>query len=626
MSSTSLYRLCRALTPVAPLALLALVGCTAQVEDPGNGNTGAATGSGSVTGAGASGGANPMTGGVGGAGATAGSGVGGATAGTGNAAGAGGTVMAGTGGTGGAPTIPALCVDPAGIQAGRAPLRRLTIYELNRTVLDVFGDTTNPARILPPEQSGNGFGNDAAEQSSPALLIEGYVALAEGVASRATATPAALGTLASCASNVAPGTEATCARTIIDTVVPRAYRRPLVAGEAEEYVTLFQTVHTANGFASGIAAVIEAVLQSPDFLYRVEFGVADTVNPALKRPTGPEMATRLSYFLTGSSPDPALTVAAGSGELLTNAGVYAQAQRLLTDPKARDIVTYFFDNLLPISNITDVARDLTLFPTFSSTIGAAMREETRTFVGYEVFEGTGTLPGLLTAPYTFVNQALAGYYGMTGIVGTTFQQANLDTTQRLGLLTQGAVLIGTTPTNYTNPVRRGALIVNQFMCRGLELPPPDEFGTVTPPEPYTGSTGRERYTIHSSDPKCAGCHTQMDPIGFALENYDAVGLFRTTENGVMIDPSGEVPDMVNGAVSGPIELAQKLALNGEVHNCFASKWLDYAYGQTLHTEDQADQCNREQLGTAFRASAFNIKQMLVDLTQTDGFLYLGAQQ
>jgi hypothetical protein len=188
-------------------------------------------------------------------------------------------------------------------------------------------------------------------------------------------------------------------------------------------------------------------------------------------------------------------------------------------------------------------------------------------------------------------------------------------------------MVGTTVTDVTNPVRRGGFIINELMCRELELPTdPAILEQVKPPDPYSAPTGRQRYTLHKADPVCAGCHAQLDPLGFSLENYDAVGLYRATENGVMIDPSGEVPDMPDGAVSGPIELAQKLAANEEVQNCFASKWLDFAYGQKLETSHAADQCTREQLAAAFRASGFNVKQLLVDLTQTDGFLYLGAQE
>jgi hypothetical protein len=183
-------------------------------------------------------------------------------------------------------------------------------------------------------------------------------------------------------------------------------------------------------------------------------------------------------------------------------------------------------------------------------------------------------------------------------------------------------MTGTTVTNFTNPVRRGAFVLNQLMCRGLEVP----IGLmVTPPDPYSAPTARERYSLHSKNDACKGCHAQLDPMGFPFENYNAVGLYRVTENDVTIDASGEIPDMPNGTVSGPLELVQKLAQNEEVQNCFASKWLDYGYGQTLSADSADDVCTREALGAKFRESGTDVKKLLVELTQTDGFLYLGAQ-
>jgi hypothetical protein len=622
-------------TALGPLALLMLAACSGEV---GGGpaqpqGTGAAASTG-ATGAGAgAGGAGPSAGGAAG---TA-PGAGGSTMTSGGTAGApptggagpgtGGTTQAtgGTAGTGVEP-LPTPCADQAAIQPGRAPLRRLTKFEYNNTVRDLLGDDTNPAFAFPSELTGNGFGNDADAQPVSSVLADQYAKVAEGVAARATGTPQKLALLNACASSVTTANQQACARTIIESFLPKAYRRPLAAGEANAHVALFDTLVAGSTFASAIAGVLEAVLQSPEFLYKVEFGTPDTANPSLKRPTGHEMATRLSYFFWGTQPDAALTAAAASGELGTAAGVLAQAQRLLADPKTRGTVRHFFDNLLPISALTDLARDTQQYPTFSSAIGALMQTETRTFLDYVIFEGPGTWPSVLTAPYTFVNQQLATYYGMTGVTGTEFRKVDLDTTKRLGLLTQGAVMTGLTPTNFTNPVQRGGFLVNHIMCRGVEVPTdPAVLELVKQPDPYSAPTGRERYTIHSQNPVCAGCHAQLDPLGFGLENYDAVGLYRATENMVTIDASGAVPDMVGGEFTNPIEMVQRLAANEEVQACFASEWLDFAYGQSLTEHRPDDVCTRESLYAEFRKSGYNVKQLLLDLTQTDGFLYLGRQ-
>ena len=599
------------------LGLLALTGCTSTIEGAplgGDGTGGSLATGGTSSGTGATAGVS----GRGGSGAVGGSSsaTGGSTTGSGGGMSTGGT---GSGGTAGETPLPHECADQASITPGRAPLRRLTKAEYNNTVRDLLGDTTAPGFAFPAELSGNGFGNDADQQPIPDVLAEGYASVAADVAARATAK---LDALDSCAESVTTANEATCARTIIDKFVPKAYRRPLVAGESDEYLALFQTVRSTNTFASGIAAVLEAALQSPDFLYRVEFGTPDPENPALKRLTGPEVATRLSYLFWATTPDAELTAAAANGELATAAGVRAQAERLVADPKTRDTVRFFFEGLLPLTGLTDEARDPKQFPTFSSTIGALMLAETRAYLDYEVFDGPGTWTGILTEPYTFVNQELAAFYGLTGVTGDTFQKVPVDTTQRLGLLTQGALMTGTSVTNFTNPVRRGAFLLNQLMCRNLQVP----IGLmVTPPDPYSAPTARERFSLHSKSDACAGCHSQLDPMGFPFENYDAVGLFRTTENDVTIDATGSVPDMENGDVNGPLELVQKLAQNVEVQSCFAWKWLDYGYGQTLSAENPDDVCTREALAAKFREVGFNVKALMVELTQTDGFLYLGAQ-
>ena len=212
-------------------------------------------------------------------------------------------------------------------------------------------------------------------------------------------------------------------------------------------------------------------------------------------------------------------------------------------------------------------------------------------------------------------------------------------------------MTGLTPSNHTNPVLRGGFVVNLLMCRGVGLPSdPAILSMVTPPDPYSAPTGRERFDMHSELAVCAGCHVQMDPMGYALENFDAVGLYRTTEGGQTIDASGEVPDMEGGDFgdcpsnigcaekaggikyqtpcngSCATELADRLSRNAEVMSCFPSKWLDFAYGQTLIPEDPHDVCNREAIATSFIQSGTNIKQMLIQIAQTDGFLYLGSQE
>ncbi|XXT14574.1 DUF1592 domain-containing protein [Sorangium sp. So ce429] len=520
--------------------------------------------------------------------------------------------------TGNPTTVDPRACEDGTVRPGRAPLRRLTRFEYNNTVRDLFDDTTDPAFSLPSEDVGNGFGNDADALSVSSLLAEQLSTVAEGVARRATATPDALAKLAPCASNVRPEGEEACARTIVERIAPLAYRRPLAAGEADELLALYSVGRTDATFDVGVATVIEALLQSPDFLYRIEWGTSDPERPELRRPTGDEMATRLSYLFWGTTPDDDLRMAAQAGELSTKEGVRAHAERMLDDPRARTTVRFFFDNLLPISNLADLERNAEAFPTFSRQIGALMREETQRFLEHEIFEGAGTWASVLTAPYTFMNGPLAAFYGVSGVTGDEFREVQLDTAQRLGLLTQAGVMAGTTHSNTTNPVVRGSFVLQKLMCRKIPLPAGDILERVKPPDPYSGATARERFSQHSQDAVCRTCHQFMDPVGFTFENYDAVGLFRTTENDVTIDASGSLPDMP-GTVSGPTELVQKLAEAEEVHGCFATRWAEYGYGLTLRAEDA---CTKHAITTAFKASGYNVKELLIELTQTDAFHYI----
>lgn len=505
----------------------------------------------------------------------------------------------------------------------RAPMRRLSRFEYNNTVRDLLADNTYPANALPSEELGNGFGNDAEAQDAVAYLVEQYVAVAEKVASGAT-TSDKLAALAPCATQVnGAASEEACAKTIADTFTPKAWRRPLAAGESDGLVALFKTVRAANDFATSVAAMLEAVLQSPEFLYRPEFGVPVAGRTDVKQPTGDEMATRLSYMFWATTPDEGLRKAAAAGELNNPAGIRVQAQRLLADPKAREVVKFFFDKLLPIESLAQLERDKTVYTKFSAKIGSLLRTETQTFLENEIFNGPGTWPGVFTAKYTYVNQELASYYGLSGVTGDAFQKVMLDpSTHRGGLLTQAGVLAGPIHTNSSNPVVRGSFVVQKLMCQTIPKPTGDVAAKVTPPDPNSAATARQRYTTHSSDPVCRGCHVNMDPFGFGLENFDPVGLWRDQENGVTIDASGSAPALAQGqAFNGAMEMEALLASSEQVQNCFATQWMNFGYGRTLSKEEA---CAVESVRNKFKETGYNIQELLLALTQSEVFLTLPA--
>ena len=576
-----------------------LVGCVGQVGAPGSGTASFDVGI-------------PVAGGPG----APGSQRGGATA-------SGPSAAAGSVATAPNASAPSRSACSSATGPSRSPLRRLTRFEFNNSVRDLLGDDTAPARAFPSEELGNGFGNDADTQSVSSLLAEQYSKVAEGIALRATETPAGLARLDPCTMSLAAANEEACARDILDKLSTRAYRRPVLATESEELVALFSAARADAEFNVALATPIEAILQAPDFLYRIELGEPDSSGRL--RPSGSEMASRLSFLFWGTMPDATLQAAADSGELSSSEGVLSHARRMLDDPRARTVTRFFFDNLLPIASLSQLVRDPTMYPEWTPEIGELMHEETQSFIEHEIWSGSGTWPGMLTAPYTFVNEALAKYYGMPAVQGATFQKVAVDPNQRLGLLTQGALMAGTTTSNFTNPVIRGAFVAKHLMCRPLRLPSdPNILAQVKPPDPYSGKTARERYSAHSRDAVCATCHQQMDPIGLTFESFDAVGHFRTTENGETIDTSGGLPG-TQISVQDALELVQAVAAEEETQACFVSHWLDFAYGRTLKQSDASDACLKEQLYSSFKASGYSIKQLLLDLTQTDAFLYLPGQ-
>ena len=332
-------------------------------------------------------------------------------------------------GAAGAPLVQCNTIAP-----GRAPVRRLTTYEYNNTVRDLLGDTTNPGGGLPAQvdSKDNPFGNDADEQSPSPLLIEKYQSIAEAIANRATTNTAALAKLHTCANSLTAANEEACARMIATSLAPKTLRRTMTTAEIDELVTLYRgmrALSTTITFGSGVAAMIEGMLQAPEFLYRVEKGVAVSGNTAVKRVAGREMATRLSYLFWQTMPDATLFSAADAGTLDTKEGVATQAKRMLDDPKSHPMVAFFFDNLLPIPDLAGLTREAAQFPTWSSSIGAAMRTEVQRFLEHEIYENTtqvapphaaGSWPAILTANYTFVNQALFNFYGASTFAsGTT---------------------------------------------------------------------------------------------------------------------------------------------------------------------------------------------------------------
>ena len=527
----------------------------------------------------------------------------------------GGGAGAGTGSTAAGGTGSPSCLSPA---PGAAPIRRLTRFEYNNTVRDLLFDASNPGDSLPPEIKGNGFSNDAASLTTTPALVDAYHSVAGVLARKVTSDSAQLAKLSAC--DVAAQGDEACAKNFIADFGAKAFRRKLGDAESAALYAVYQAGKEGTGHLDGLRAVLEMVLQSPQFLYRVELGTP-VAGQGVLRPTSVEMATRLSYLLWGSTPDSALMTAAAAGQLESKEQIRAQAELMLKDPRAREIVRYFTGTLYGIRGLDALDRTAALFPTFTRGMGALFRKETERFIDEVVWNGAGDFGTLFNADYTFVNGPLATFYGIAGITGDEFQRVSLDPARRRGLLTHASILAGTTPGSSNDPVVRGKFVFEELFCGHVPSPPVGLM--VKPPPADPTRTTRERFAAHREQEPCKGCHVMLDPIGYGLENFDGVGLWRDTDNGKPVDASGALPPNVDtgGPFVGPTELAQKIASSEDARSCFASKWLSYAYARS---GSEADACTRAQLEEAFRASGGSVQALLLAATQTDAFLYLPA--
>jgi hypothetical protein len=411
--------------------------------------------------------------------------------------------------------------------------------------------------------------------------------------------------------------EDACAQTFISTFGAKAFRHPLTPDESARLFAAFDSGRKLTDFKTGIQVVIETILQSAQFLYRVEFGVPPQPGQNVVKPTSYEMASRLSYLLWQSMPDDELRNAASQDKLSTTDAITAQVDRMIKDPKARAVVAHFNDLWFHIDEYDTIEKDVSVFPGYAADIAPLMAEETHRFLDYVIWDGGGNLTSILTAPYSFLNAKLASYYGVPGVTSSSFVRVDLDATQRAGLLTQGGLLSVLAKANQTSPVHRGKFVREQLLCDELPPPPPDVI--IKPPELSSTLTTRERFAEHSKSAACSGCHALMDPIGLTFENYDGSGRYRSTENGKAIDVSGEIANSdVTGAFQGVTGLAQKLAASQKVKSCMARSWFRYAFGRA---ETNADACALALVEQKFKDSGYKITSLVAAVAQTDAFLY-----
>ena len=390
----------------------------------------------------------------------------------------------------------------AAAQPGASPLRRMNRIEYNNTVRDLLNDATAPASQFPDEEIALGFTNNADAQTVSGLLIEGYESAASALATAATAN---LPTLLGC--DPATKGEDACVRAFLPVFGQKAYRRPLDAGEVDRLFAFYTSSKTSYDFPTAVRLTVQAILELPHFIYRIEASGAQPVT----KPSGYEIASRLSYLVWGSMPDAALFDAAAAGKLDTAAGIREQAERMLASPHAKQSVATFFAQWLDLDRVGKVDKDATLFPKFTKDVRGLLRKETEMLFDDAVFGGGGGMKTLLLGNYTFMNKDLAAYYGRTGPAGATFEKVMLDPNRQIGFLTQAGLLAASAKVNQTSPVQRGLFVRDKLLCDAP--PPPPANVNATPPIPDPKLSTRDRYAAHRANAACSSCHQLMDPLG-----------------------------------------------------------------------------------------------------------------
>jgi hypothetical protein len=509
----------------------------------------------------------------------------------------------------------------AGVESPTTRLVRLTHTQYDNAVKSLLGLDTTPASTFVPDASFNGFDNGADQLAIGDRLARDYQRAAQTISDAFVASASAYGKIVTCKSG------AECARTTVERLVERAFRRPAKPEEVDAYVAAFgkgkEAFASGDDLKDGVHLVVEAILQSPSFLYRAELTDALTADGVIE--LGPwEIASRLSFMLWNDMPDDALFAAAKSGKLGSAEGVAEEAARMLKDPKSRGPVLDFHRQWLHLDTITEekLRRDANKFAGWAPSVAPTLRAETLRFV-QEVFDGGQSFRDLLTASYTFVNKDTAPLYGVSGTFGNELVKAELDPTKRAGILTQIGFLASRAYFDVGSPIHRGVEIQRHVLCTNLPDPPGDVDLTLPP---ITGEikTTRQQVEHHTKPASCAGCHSIINPTGFAFENFDAVGKWRDQENGVPIDSTGTAltGDGSMIAFSGPVDFVKKIAEHPAASSCYAKNWMQYAYGREVR---KADGCSVRTLGEKLRSNGYSVKALLGDLTATSAFRYRAAQ-
>lgn len=523
---------------------------------------------------------------------------------SGSEAGAAGTPTGRGGGAGGPSTASGDCLAP---RVGPERIHRLTPQEY-----------TSSVRVL--------LGNEALEPAldadrEPIATLDAVRKWYNAADSAVPPTAAWLSAYGSCD----PEGEATCASALYESFAERAFRRPLQEDERAWLAQSWAALPAAASLALRLESIAELILQAPQFLYLYTQG---TPSGTLHVLDGYERAQRLSYFLWDSLPDEALLAAARSGELASGAGMRRQAERMLSDERAKPVLRSFLtewlelDGAVILPSLEQTPKDAKLYPGFDSVLRQSMRRELEMFMDHVMFERDGSLVELFSGTRAYVNAPLAELYGVAGPASAEeWAWVDLDPAKRAGMLTRAGFLAVHASQTVTSPIRRGVYMLKEVLC--VDLPSPPANVDNTPVEVTAGdvTTVREATLKRTGSAACAGCHVRINELGFAFEHYDAIGRWQDTEliGGAAIDASANLSQAgsgLDGPVDGALELSKKIAQSPAVAECATRKWFELALRRS---PVELDTCTVQKISEKTTES-LSIRELLLAMVESEAFL------
>ena len=462
---------------------------------------------------------------------------------------------------------------PVAIDPAPSTLHRLTQTQYANTLHDLFGANLALPTALEPDLVVSGFATVGGSVGSVSRRgVEQYETAALQVAGEVLSAGPARDALVGC--KPAGTVDAACAKTFLGAVGRRAWRRPLTSVELDRVTTVATGAATTLGdFYQGLGFGLAVLLESPNFLYRIELGTPDPAHAGGLRYQGYELASRLAFFLWNTTPDDALLDAAEQGKLDTEAGLAEQVDRLLASPRAHDAVKNFFSERLRLAQLDALSKDSAVFPAMSPDLGPSAREETLRLVDQLLLIEGGDYRDLFTTRRTFVDRKMGSLYGVEAPSLTSFAEVELPASGlRRGLLGHASLLALYAHPTSSSPTLRGKFVRQVLLCATIPSPPAN-VNTALPDPQVAGPTLRDRLAAHESLPFCAACHKAMDPIGLGLENFDGLGQMRMKDNGASIDASG---DLDGAHFTSPVELGADVAAHPDLGPCLVRQLVRYA--------------------------------------------------